>query len=171
MVRIQKATVQDVNAIAQIGSTTFLETYLENTPKEAVESFVATTFTVDMLTADFHHENNHYFMIFLDDTLVGYSKIVLNVANETIEGTQLTKLDRLYVLKEFHGQKLGAQLFHYTIQFSKEQQQHGIWLYVLIENERALNFYKRNDFKITGEYNFKVSETRYNPNYIMYLAY
>ncbi|MGH1385631.1 GNAT family N-acetyltransferase, partial [Kordia sp.] len=71
----------------------------------------------------------------------------------------------------FHGKKLGAALFNYTIAFSKEQQQQGIWLYVLIQNERALHFYTKNNFQIIGEYDFKISETRYNPNYVMYLAF
>ncbi|WP_298518400.1 GNAT family N-acetyltransferase [uncultured Kordia sp.] len=171
MIHIRKATPNDINAIAQLGSTTFLDTYLPNTPKEAVESFVENAFAIDTLCAEFDDPNVHYFLIFLEETLAGYSKIIHNVPNTTIEETQLTKLDRFYVLKEFHGQKLGAQLFNHTIDFSKENEQQGIWLYVLIENERALRFYQQNNFQIVGEYDFKISETRYNPNYIMYLEY
>jgi len=134
MIHFQKATIHDTPAIAKIGETTFLETYLPNTPKEAVESFIENAFTLDTLTAEFKNSNIHYFMIFLDDVLAGYSKIELNVSNNTIEGTQLTTLERFYVLKQFHGQKLGTHLFNATVQFSKAQQQEGIWLYVLIKN-------------------------------------
>ena len=171
MIHIQKATLSDISAIAQVGETTFLETYLPNTPKDAVESFVKEAFALDTLTVEFDNPNIHYFMIFLNETLAGYSKIELNVPNEYVETTQLTKLDRFYVLKEFHGKKLGAALFNYTIKFSKEQQQEGVWLYVLIKNERALHFYTKNNFQIIGEYDFKISETRYNPNYVMCLSY
>lgn len=171
MISVRSADFNDIEAIAKLGTTTFLETYLPNTPKEAVESFVKKAFALDTLTADFDNPNIHYFLIFLDETLAGYSKIELNVPNEYVEATQLTKLDRFYVLKEFHGKKLGAELFNYTIKFSKEQQQEGIWLYVLIKNERALHFYTKNNFQIISEYDFKISETRYNPNYVMYLAF
>lgn len=171
MITVRNANFNDIEAIAKLGTTTFLETYLPNTPKDAVESFVKNAFNIDTLTAEFDNPNVHYFMIFLNETLAGYSKIELNVPNEYAETTQLTKLDRFYVLKEFHGKKLGTALFNYTITFSKEQQQQGIWLYVLIQNERALHFYTKNNFQIIGEYDFKISETRYNPNYVMYLPY
>ncbi|MEM6721778.1 MAG: GNAT family N-acetyltransferase [Bacteroidota bacterium] len=171
MIYIRKAVVDDIQIISQIGSTTFFETYLPNTPKAAVASFVEQAFDVETLRAEFDSENIYYFLIFLDKTLVGYAKIELNVPNATAEGTQLTKLDRLYVLKQFHGQKLGAQLFNHLVNFSKTQQQQGMWLYVLMTNERALHFYKKNHFQIVGEYDFKISETRYNPNYVMYLPF
>ncbi|MFK7748395.1 MAG: N-acetyltransferase family protein [Kordia sp.] len=171
MIHFKKATLNDISAIAKIGETTFLETYLPNTPKEAVESFVKKAFALDTLMAEFDNPKIHYFMIFLDEILAGYSKIELNAPTEYTAATQLTKLDRFYVLKQFHGQKLGAALFNYTIKFSKEQQQQGIWLYVLIANERALQFYTKNNFQIIGEYDFKISETRYNPNYVMFLPY
>jgi len=171
MIQIREATFNDITAISKLGSTTFLDTYLPNTPKEAVESFVETAFATDTLRSEFDNTNIHYFLIFSDETLAGYAKIVCNVSTNMVEETQLTKLDRFYVLKEFHGQKLGAQLFNYIINFSREKQQNGLWLYVLIENKRALRFYKKNNFKIVGEYDFKISETRYNPNYVMYLSF
>ncbi|MEM6685613.1 MAG: GNAT family N-acetyltransferase [Bacteroidota bacterium] len=171
MIHIRKATTNDIAAISQIGRTTFLETYLPNTPKEAVESFVEHAFDLDTLRAEFKQERVYYFLCFLEETLVGYAKIELNSPNNTVEATRVTKLDRFYVLKAFHGQKLGAQLFNHLVHFSKTQQQQGIWLYVLITNERALRFYTKNNFQIVGEYDFKISETRYNPNYVMYLAF
>lgn len=171
MIHIRKATIEDIASIAIIGRSTFLDTYLPNTPKEAVVSFVAKAFDIETLTAEFDNTNIHYYVVFVDETLVGYSKIELNVPNETVEATPITKLDRLYVLKEFHGQNIGAQLFQYTIEASKKATQQGMWLYVLITNERALHFYLKHHFKITGEYDFKISETRYNPNYVMHLSY
>lgn len=171
MIHIRNATVQDIERISTIGTTTFLETYLPNTPKEAVESFIEKAFALETLRAEFEDENIHYFLIFLEETLAGYAKIVLNTTNKVIHKTQLAKLDRFYVLKAFHGKQLGAALFNHIVTFSKEKGQHGMWLYVLIMNERALRFYQKNDFQIVGEYNFKISETRYNPNYVMFLAF
>ncbi len=90
--------------------------------------------------------------------LVGYSKVVLNVSNEHIDSTQVTKLDRFYVLKEFHGKGFGKLLFDFFVNFTKKQEQQGIWLYVLIENERAVNFYTKNNFKVVGYHDFVVSK-------------
>ena len=112
-----------------------------------------------------------YHLIYQETILVGYSKIVLNVSNEHIDSTQVTKLDRFYVLKEFHGKGIGKLLFDFFVDFTKQQHQQGIWLYVLIENKRAVNFYTKNNFKIVGYHDFVVSETRTNPNHVLFLEY
>ena len=88
-----------------------------------------------------------------------------------IKDPNITKLDRLYLLKEYYGKKLGAKLVDLIIELSKQNHQNGIWLAVWKENQKALNFYLKAGFKIVGEFNFKISETHSNPNHIMYLKY
>lgn len=171
MVSIRKATVNDVANIIAIGTKTFLETYLTNTPKEAVETFIKQTFDKTTVTEELLNPAIYYHLIYQEDTLVGYSKIVLNVANPNIRQQHITKLDRFYVLKEFHGQNFGKQLFDYIVNFTQTKQQEGIWLYVLIENKRAVNFYTKNNFKIVGYHDFVISETRTNPNHVLFLEY
>ncbi|WP_298424425.1 GNAT family N-acetyltransferase [uncultured Kordia sp.] len=171
MVSIRKAIINDIPNIISIGKKTFLETYLINTPREAVEAFIEKTFDESTLTNEFANDSIVYHLVHLDDKLVGYSKIVLNVSNNHIDQKHITKLDRFYVLKEFHGRRLGKQLFDFIVNFSQQQQQQGIWLYVLIENERAVHFYIKNDFEIVGYHDFVVSKTRTNPNHVMFLEY
>jgi len=171
MTNIRKATTTDAKLIASIGETTFLETYLVNMPKTDVETFIEKTFDINTLTEELRNPDIHYYMIYHDTTLAGYSKIVLNVPNENIEATSITKLDRLYVLKAFHGKHIGIQLFNYTLEASKKNGQQGIWLYVWIENKRAISFYTKNNFKNVGSFDFVISETHSNPNNVLYLEY
>lgn len=171
MIKIRKAISKDCELIAAIGETTFLETYLINTPQTAVENFIEKTFDIDTLAEELCNPNIHYYIVYHDDIIAGYSKIEFNVPTEHIETTAITKLDRLYVLKEFHGKNIGPQLFKYTIESSKKHQQQGMWLYVWIENKRAISFYKKNNFKVVGQYDFILSETRSNPNDVLFLEY
>jgi ribosomal protein S18 acetylase RimI-like enzyme len=83
----------------------------------------------------------------------------------------VTKLERLYVLKEFHHLKLGLELFNFNVELSKKNNQAGMWLFVWTENLKAINFYKKAGFNIVGKYNFKISETHSNPNHQMLLLY
>ena len=80
----------------------------------------------------------------------------------------ITKLERIYLLKEFY---LGAELFEYNVRLAKENNQKGMWLFVWVENERAVNFYKKNGFVIIGSHDFKISETHSNPNHQMFLGF
>lgn len=171
MIHIRKATSKDHNIIAKIGAETFLETYLVNTPKTDVEAFIHKAFDKNTLAEELRNPNIHFHLLYYENNLAGYSKILLNMSNENINAQQLTKLDRLYLRKEFHGKDLGNQLFQHIVNFSKTHQQQGMWLYVWIENKRAINFYTKNNFKNVGSYNFILSETRSNPNYVLFLEY
>ena len=171
MIQIREATVADIDLIAKIGTETFLETYLVNTPKSDVETFIRKAFDKNTLAEELHNPNIHFHLLYFENKLAGYSKILLNVSNKNIESKKITKLDRLYVRKEFHGQNLGKKLFQLIVNFSKTHQQHGMRLYVWIENKRAINFYTKNNFKVVGQYDFILSETRSNPNDVLYLEY
>lgn len=171
MITIRKATVDDIASIITIGTKTFLDTYLASTPEKAIRSFAKQVFDKNTLRAEIQSSSACYHLMYQKDTLIGYSKIVLNVSNEHIDSTQVTKLDRFYVLKEFHGKGFGKLLFDFFVDFTKKQEQQGIWLYVLIENKRAVHFYTKSNFKVVGYHDFVVSETITNPNYVMFLEY
>ena len=171
MITIRKATVDDITSIITIGTKTFLDTYLASTPEEAVRSFAKQVFDKNTLKAEIQSSSVFYHLIYQERILVGYSKIVLNTSNEHINSTQVTKLDRLYVLNEFHGKSIGKKLFDFFVEFSKKHHQLGMRLYVLIENKRAVNIYTKNNFKIVGYHDFVVSETITNPNHVLFLEY
>ena len=80
-------------------------------------------------------------------------------------------MSRLYLLKAFYGLQLGKELFKFNIEFSKQHKQDGVWLAVWIENQRAIEFYRKMGFKIVGNYDFRISATHTNPNHIMFLPF
>jgi diamine N-acetyltransferase len=80
-------------------------------------------------------------------------------------------LDRIYLLKEAYGLKLGLKLLNFNIELSKNNNQSGIWLYAWIGNERAVNFYLRAGFKIIGSHNYYVNETHYDVSHHMLLNF
>lgn len=171
MTTIRKATIDDIPSIITIGTKTFLDTYLASTPEKAVRAFAKQVFDKGILEAEIQSSSVFYHLIYQEEILVGYSKVVLNSENEHIHQKPIAKLDRFYVLKEFHGKGFGKLLFDFFVNFTKKQAQQGIWLYVLIENERAVNFYTKNNFTIAGYHDFVVTETHTNPNHVMFLEY
>ena len=70
-----------------------------------------------------------------------------------------------------HQRKLGYQLFDFNVNLSKEHNQNGMWLFVWIENKRAVSFYEKTGFKIIGSHDFFLSKTHSNPNHQMLLDY
>ncbi|KGK29344.1 N-acetyltransferase [Cellulophaga sp. E6(2014)] len=168
---IIKATVAHSKLISEIGKKAFLHAHGKSAPKEDIAAFLNNYYTEEALFNDLSSANNLYYIIYSEAQAVGFSKIILNEASEHVMEKNITKLDRIYLLPEYHGKNLGASLFNHTMELSKKQGQLGIWLYVWTENEKALRFYKKSGFQIVGSHDYQISETHTNPNYILFLKY
>jgi len=171
MIQIIKANIEHSELIAKIGKQSFLESHGNSASTDDINRYILKTYNKTAICKEFENPKIQYHIIYFNYKVAGFSKIELNTSNKDINDLNVTKLDRLYLLKEYYGQKLGSKLFDFNIQLSKKHAQKGIWLAVWLENQRAINFYTKKKFKIVGEYNFKISETHSNPNHIMYLKY
>lgn len=171
MTTIRKATVADVELLAELGRQTFIESHGHSAATEDVETYINTAYNPEACTQELEDANNIYHFIYYNNQLAGFSKIILNNAALGVAATNITKLERIYVLKACYSMKLGLALLNFNIDLSKQYQQFGMWLYAWIENERAVNFYKKAGFIIIGSYDFKISATHTNPNHRMFLKY
>jgi GNAT superfamily N-acetyltransferase len=171
MIKIIKATIEHSEMIAEIGKQTFLESHGHCASIDDVNSFILKTYNKHAISKEFEDSKTQYHIVYFNDKVAGFSKIEMNIPNKNISDLNVTKLDRLYVLKEYYGKDIGSKLFDFNIMVSKKYHQKGIWLATWIENKRAINFYNKKGFKIVGEYSYKISETHSNPNHIMYLKY
>lgn len=171
MVKIVKATIDDWEVLTKISKQSFLESHGTSASKEDIESFTSKNYCKNAFTEELLDLANSYHLIYFNNEVAGYSKIVCNTPNINIKEQNITKLDRLYLLKAFYNKNLGSKLFDFNINVSKNNQQKGIWLAVWVENFRAIRFYEKKGFKIVGDYSFKLSNTHSNPNHIMYLQY
>jgi ribosomal protein S18 acetylase RimI-like enzyme len=168
---IKKATLQDVKQLAELAKASFLVAHGHSASKEDIENYVADNFSEANFVAEISNSDNHYYLIYQNNILAGYSKITLNTINENIASKNITYMSRLYLLKAFYGMQLGKELFNFNIEFSKQHKQDGVWLAVWIENQRAIEFYRKMGFKIVGNYDFRISATHTNPNHIMFLPF
>ena len=171
MSSIIKAAAKDSQLLALIAEKSFIESHGRSAGQEVIDSYVKEKFSRDAFKEELSSSQNIYHIIFHDDQPAGYSKIILNSAHPTIPIKKVTKLERIYLLKEFYGLQLGLELFEFNLNLSKQQDQEGMWLFVWKENQRALSFYKKNKFRIIGSHDFKLSETHANPNHLMFLEY
>jgi ribosomal protein S18 acetylase RimI-like enzyme len=171
MISIVKAKAEDFQLLADIGKVSFIESHGNSASPEVIDSYVNAKYNYDLFKQELNESQNIYHIIYYDKQPAGYSKIILNSQHSNIQIESITKLERLYLLKEFYNLKIGLQLFDFNIEFSKQNNQKGIWLFVWKENQRAVSFYKKNGFEIIGSYDFKLTENHSNPNHQMLLMY
>lgn len=171
MVTIVKATTDNAALLADIGRITFIESHGHSAPAADIDAYVATKYTPAVIQQELSDPKNIYHILYYDQQAAGYSKIVLHSPHPGMPQQNITKLERIYLLKEFYELKLGYELLRFNIDLSKKNNEAGMWLYVWKENHRAVNFYTKAGFRITGSYDFKLSETHSNPNHRMLLLY
>ena len=171
MITIQKAGVNDAALLTGLATQAFIETHEQGVPAPDIASYLAEKMSLQVITEELKDPANIFHLIYYNEKAAGYSKIIFNKPYYKLESQAVTKLERIYLLKEFYGLKLGSTLFLHNTVLSKKAKQDGIWLYVWKINERALIFYKKAGFIIIGSENFKISENHSNPNHIMCLKY
>lgn len=169
MIEIRKANLNDLEILLKIGRQTFVESHGHSCSKKDLENYIEKAFDPENFKKELADINNIFHLLYFNKQAAGFSKIIPNV--RVNEHKNITKLERIYVLKEFYDKKLGSALMDFNITLSKKLNQAGMWLYVWTENQRAVNFYLKKGFTIVGKYNFKISETHSNPNHQMLLLY
>ena len=167
---IIKATSDHAEMLSALAKTTFLESHGHSASPVDVDTYITANLNQNTLEKELLDPGSIYHLLFQDDVPAGYSKIKLNTPFPGADRTNVTKLERIYFLKRFYGQGLAQELFDFNLRLAKENQQAGIWLFVWKENQRAVNFYKKNGFLVVGSHDFKISDQHSNPNHIMFLA-
>jgi len=171
MTSICKAGEKDVSLLSSLATTTIIESHGHSAPAEDMNNYIAEKYTETVFKDELSDTKNIYHFIYHDNELAGFSKIVFNCSYEGSPIENVTKLDRIYVLRKFYDQKLGRQLFQFNVDLAKANGQAGMWLYTWVENTRAIRFYEKNGFRIIGSHDFHVSPRHSNPNHHMLLLF
>jgi ribosomal protein S18 acetylase RimI-like enzyme len=67
-------------------------------------------------------------------------------AQTELKNNTSLEIERIYVLKEFHGQNMGQLLYNKALEIATKLSIKEIWLGVWEKNKRAISFYKKNGF-------------------------
>lgn len=161
-IQIRIADPSDAVAISILGRVTFTETFgqLFRDTKD-LQQYLLQTFSVNKIENSLKKEENVYWIAFSDRLPVGYAKLKLNAPSKFVEEEKACQLQKIYVLADFLSLKIGFQLQERLLQYAIEADYRAIWLSVLDQNERAINFYKRNNFYTVGQHNFQIGQEHF----------
>lgn len=171
MVSFFRMTPADAALLARIGGTSLLESHGHSAPAEIMQQYVENSFSEEACRTELTDGNNIFTAVVYNQEPVGYSKVILRTPHSLVDLQPVTKLERLYLLKDYYGHKLGHQLLQEAIRFSESCGDKGMWLDVWQENYRAIRFYQKQGFETVGESRFVLTETRTNPIWVMLRRY
>ena len=168
---LRKANITDVPILEKVIIESFLVPHGHAAPKEFIDDYIARNFNAKKIEKEILDLSNQFYVIEYKNQIAGFSKVMFNFKNENISDVNVTKMERIYLLKEYYGLGLGQKLFDFNVQLAKQNHQKGMWLHVWTENKRAINFYQKMGMKSVGNYDFPVSKEHTNPNHVMYLEF
>ena len=170
-ITIVRAKLEDAELLAYLGRKTFYDSQYNCAPDDDVSYFLDMTYSKKKFTTALQDTHNIYHLVYYNNEIAGFSNIVCNCANPHVTEQKITKLDRLYLLEEFQGKKIGNTLFDFNLNLSKEAGDKGVWLVVWDGNYKAIDFYEKRGFNEVGKYDFVISKTHTNSIPTMYLKY
>lgn len=166
-INISTIHVSEVEMLSELSKQTFWESHGHSADKKDIQLYVERYFNIETLLHTLNEPSIYYRKIIIDNQLAGYTKLILNSSHLLTNIKPIAKFERLYLLKDFYGLGLGKHLLAENMKLAKTHNQKALWLFVWTENYKALKFYQKSGFNSIGNYDFKISENHFNPNYVM----
>lgn len=136
---IEKASIENVDAIKNILSTTWKHTYSDFFNQETISKITHEWHNVEVLSRQIQNEKVIFKVGSIQNQLIG-----IGTAFEVEEN--LIQLGRLYILPEFQRKGFGERIFKALLVDVRERKCKSFLLHVEEKNQKAFNFYKKIGF-------------------------
>jgi ribosomal protein S18 acetylase RimI-like enzyme len=127
-VEIKKIDLSDLKELQEIGIQTFSETFAEVNSEKNMTQYLTEKFSVEKLTAEVTNPNSEFYFTLLGEKVVGYLEVNFAAAQTELQDKNALELERIYVLKDFKGNKIGQLLYEKTVQIAQNSNLKYIWL-------------------------------------------
>jgi ribosomal protein S18 acetylase RimI-like enzyme len=143
---IREVSINDIVELQKISRQTFHETFAQLNAEENMAKYLEEELSIEKLTAELNNTNSAFYFAVYNAQVIGYLKLNFGESQTELKEQKAVEIERIYVLKEFHGQHIGQLLYDKAIQVARQKNAEYVWLGVWEENTKAINFYKKNGF-------------------------
>ena len=156
-IKVRLADPPDAVTIATIGRLSFRNAFarLFNNKKE-LQEYLDHAYNPEKIKRSILKENNVYFIAYVENVAVGFAKLKKNSLENKIRSVAQMELQKIYVLSYYHGSGAGAALMDAVVDYAGKRQPDYLWLHVHVSNEKAVRFYLKNGFNISGKHFFTI---------------
>lgn len=158
MIEIKRIGIEDAKLLQQVAKQTFSETFSGNNSEENMKKYLEENLSIEKLTSELSDKDSLFFLAMEDNSVVGYLKINKGLAQTERIDSNAMEIERIYVLKEWLGKKVGQLLFEKAMQIAREENTSYVWLGVWEENKRAIAFYIKNGFVVFDKHIFRLGD-------------
>lgn len=157
-IEITRVLSADIKQLQIIGKQTFLETFSEGNSEENMKMYLEEGFSEEKLLSELNDPNAEFYFATLKGEVIGYLKLNFGESQTELKDNSALEIERIYVLKAFHGKSVGQVLYKKAIEIAHQKKVNYVWLGVWEENPRAISFYKKNGFVEFDKHIFKLGD-------------
>jgi diamine N-acetyltransferase len=151
---VRRATDEDAEALSWFAAERFRETFGPDCKPSDMDAYLRKAFSPEIQRGEI--ANGAATVILAsdressDDSLIGYVHLI---ADQTA-----IEMKRLYIAPAWKGRGLAQLLFNEALDEGRRRRGRRLWLTVWDRNERAIAFYKKMGFRISGAETFQLGE-------------
>lgn len=157
-IKIEQIGPNDLQKLQHIGKQTFFETFSSSNTEENMKNYLEEGFSVAKLSNELANPNSQFYFAIHQENVIGYLKLNYGASQTELKDEAALEIQRIYVLKDFHGKNVGQLLYNKAMEVAKLKKVDYVWLGVWEENPRAISFYKKNGFVEFDRHIFKLGE-------------
>ncbi len=166
---IYRVRPDEVDLLTALAERTFREAWQDDNDPENFEIYCRANFTTEKMAIEMDASGSEFYFARLGDRPVAYLKI--NLARRPADSTAATaeknaQVERIYVLKEYQGQRIGEQLLRFAEKRAEAAGADWLWLSVWQKSPRSVIFYQRNGYETFGVETFWVGNDP-QPDWLM----
>lgn len=153
---IHEVVLNDLESLRQISIQTFTETFSEHNSEDNMKEYITECLNTDKLKEELQTTGSSFYFAFVKNQIIGYLKLNTGTAQTEHHTENGFEIERIYVVKEFHGKHIGKALFEKAKSIALEKHYNKIWLGVWEKNTKAIAFYTKQGFTKFDQHIFKL---------------
>jgi GNAT superfamily N-acetyltransferase len=157
---LRRAGLADAEALARIGTETFVETFGAMYPPHDLAVFLSSAYSEEAAHQALSDPDSAAWLIEFDGKPVGHALAGPCALPHPEVRPGDGELKRLYLLQHFQNGGWGRRLFEDVLHWLERDGPRTLWIGVWSQNVGAQRFYARYGFERVGDYDFVVGNTR-----------
>lgn len=166
IIEIRKAELRDINNLAVLKQQVWISTYATEGLIAEFSSYVLSEYSVENIKMSIENKKSMTLVAICNNCLVGCVEILLAPQSPIDDIEPCIEITTLYILERFQNKGIGKTLLNESLKIIESLQHNKMWLSVYYKNERAIDFYQRQNFTRIGEIDFRLGKEKYK-NYLM----
>jgi ribosomal protein S18 acetylase RimI-like enzyme len=151
---IRRASLADVEIVAELGSRTFQDSYGSDNDPGTMKHYLASSFSPEQIASELAAPTAIFLLVCRGSYTIGYAKLDVENFPDCVSGPKPIRLVRMYMEQGYIGNGYGAALMKSCLEESCRAGYKTIWLGVWEQNKRAQRFYQNQGFHPVGSLDF-----------------